>query len=133
MSLYEARKLRQIDCNRWLFRFLVGFLGSLFTNADSLNNWYANLNKPAFNPPSWVFGPVWTTLYILMGIAAFFGLAKRSRQQMRPPGTTFIRNSTRLERSMDRRYSLVCSSPLLGLIDIVLLLFCDCYDDCLFL
>ena len=50
---------------------LVGFLGSFFTTAESLNNWYANLNKPWFNPPDWIFGPVWTTLYILMGIAAF--------------------------------------------------------------
>lgn len=50
---------------------LVGVLGSLFTTADSLNSWYANLNKPPFSPPDWIFGPVWTTLYVLMGIAMF--------------------------------------------------------------
>ena len=50
---------------------LVGIMGSLFTTADSLGNWYANLNKPAFNPPNWIFGPVWTMLYIMMGISAF--------------------------------------------------------------
>lgn len=35
------------------------------------SGWYATLAKPALNPPSWVFGPVWTTLFALMGIAAF--------------------------------------------------------------
>lgn len=49
---------------------LAGGIGSFFT-ASSLDAWYTNLSKPALNPPSWVFGPVWTTLFILMGIAAF--------------------------------------------------------------
>ena len=49
----------------------VGFVGSLFTTSESLSIWYAGLNKPFFNPPDWLFGPVWTTLYILMGISVF--------------------------------------------------------------
>lgn len=48
----------------------VGMVGSLFT-APSIPTWYAALNKPAFNPPSWLFAPVWITLYTLMGIALF--------------------------------------------------------------
>lgn len=49
---------------------LAGLLGTIVT-APAIPGWYAALEKPALNPPSWVFGPVWTTLYVLMGIAAF--------------------------------------------------------------
>lgn len=49
---------------------LAGIIGSFFTT-PSIQSWYATLAKPSFNPPSWIFGPVWTTLFVLMGIAAF--------------------------------------------------------------
>ena len=49
---------------------LAGIVGSVFT-VSAIPNWYAGLTKPALNPPSWVFGPVWTALYALMGIAVF--------------------------------------------------------------
>ncbi len=49
--------------------FFVGFLGQLATQS-SIADWYPSLNKPWFNPPDWIFGPVWTVLYILMGISA---------------------------------------------------------------
>jgi len=48
----------------------AGFLGSLATT-NSIPNWYKNLVKPSFTPPSWVFGPAWITLYVMMGIALF--------------------------------------------------------------
>jgi translocator protein len=47
---------------------IIGFIGSLFTTAN-IPIWYASLNKPWFNPPNWLFGPVWTVLYILMGVS----------------------------------------------------------------
>lgn len=50
--------------------FLTAFLGSLVTT-PSIDSWYAGLNKPFFNPPNWLFAPVWTILFILMGIAAY--------------------------------------------------------------
>jgi translocator protein len=46
---------------------LAGLVGSQFEPGT----WYAGLEKPPWNPPSWVFGPVWTTLYVLMGVAAW--------------------------------------------------------------
>ena len=49
---------------------LAGFIGSIFT-MPSIPGWYAGLAKPSFNPPGWIFGPVWITLYALMGIAAW--------------------------------------------------------------
>lgn len=45
-------------------------IGSLFTT-PSIASWYTGLAKPKLSPPNWVFGPVWTTLFLLMGIAAF--------------------------------------------------------------
>jgi len=38
---------------------------------DAVSSWYPTLNQPFWTPPSWLFGPVWTTLYVLMGTAAF--------------------------------------------------------------
>lgn len=49
---------------------MAGIIGSIFT-AKNIPTWYASLIKPVFNPPAWLFGPVWTTLFLLMGIAAF--------------------------------------------------------------
>ncbi len=55
---------------------LAGIVGSFFT-VSSVNSWYPELIKPVFNPPSWVFGPVWILLYTLMGIALFLVLWDR--------------------------------------------------------
>lgn len=54
----------------------TGILGSFFT-VSSIPIWYQTLNKPAFSPPNWVFGPVWTILYILMGISLYLVWTKR--------------------------------------------------------
>lgn len=48
---------------------VIGFLSSVATQT-SVNTWFTTLNKPSFNPPSWLFAPVWTILYIMMGVAA---------------------------------------------------------------
>ena len=49
---------------------LVGFTSGMFT-MEGVKTWYLTINRPTWNPPNWVFAPVWTTLYILMGIALF--------------------------------------------------------------
>lgn len=53
-----------------LIPLLVGGISGFFTTSG-VQGWYATANKPSFNPPNWIFAPVWTTLYVLMGIALF--------------------------------------------------------------
>ncbi|MCX5698972.1 MAG: tryptophan-rich sensory protein [Candidatus Omnitrophica bacterium] len=48
----------------------AGIIGSFFTRR-SIPEWYSFINKPVFNPPNWVFAPVWASLFTLMGVAAF--------------------------------------------------------------
>lgn len=50
--------------------FFAAFIGSLATT-PSVTTWYANLMQPPLTPPGWVFGPVWTLLYLLMAIALY--------------------------------------------------------------
>ena len=52
-------------------RLLLVFSASLTSVFVSTGGWYAELNKPPWNPPGWIFGPVWTLLYILMAVAAW--------------------------------------------------------------
>lgn len=49
---------------------ILGAIAGLYT-ADAIPEWYKGLNRPSFSPPNWLFGPVWTILYILMGISLF--------------------------------------------------------------
>ena len=50
--------------------FLAAGIGSLFTTS-AIDTWYTTLQKPFFNPPNWIFGPVWTLLYFMMGISLY--------------------------------------------------------------
>ena len=54
-----------------LLCFAAGALGGLFTASSVNSSWYLELEKPAFNPPGWVFGPVWTLLYASMAVAVW--------------------------------------------------------------
>ncbi len=58
----------------------IAFLPSLGAVAVKPGGWYAALNKPLWNPPSWIFGPVWTLLYILIGLAGYFVWTRGRRE-----------------------------------------------------
>lgn len=99
----------------------AGAIGSVFT-VTSLDSWYANLVKPSFNPPGWVFGPVWTLLYTLMGIAAWLVWKRGSLSgpPVRGALTLFL-----LQLALNALWSVLffgLKSPLLALVDIAALL-----------
>ena len=60
--------------------YLVALLGSAVT-LPSISTWYAGLNKPVFNPPNFIFGPVWTILYTLMGVALYLVWDKEKKNK----------------------------------------------------
>ncbi|WP_438480533.1 TspO/MBR family protein [Oleiharenicola lentus] len=64
---------------------ISGAIGSWAT-FPSVRAWYPTLNKPTWNPPNWIFGPMWTTLYVLMGIAVW-----RAWRRCLEPGVTGVR------------------------------------------
>ncbi len=110
---------------------MAGIVGSLFT-APAIPVWYAGLRKPDISPPNWVFAPVWTALYLLMGISLFLvwnvGLDEGS-----------VRRSIVLfgvQLAMNAIWSYLffgLRSPLLGLVWIVALLGFDSAHDRLLL
>ncbi len=67
----------------------IGTLVGYLSNSGYSNQWFANLAKPAFIPPGWAFGVVWTTLYTLMGIALAMILAEPDSMQRRTALTLF--------------------------------------------
>ena len=67
---------------------LVGAAGGYFTST-SVKGWFTTLNKPFFNPPAWLFAPVWTTLYILMGIAFFLIWQSKTVKELKQKAVTF--------------------------------------------
>jgi len=97
---------------------LAGFLGSLFTT-PAIPTWYATLKKPFFTPPNWIFSPVWISLFILMGISLFFVWRRQGHPQFKKALIFFF-----VQLILNVLWSLAffgLRSPLLGLIDIILL------------
>jgi len=84
----------------------------------NLTPWYAGLVKPSFNPPNWVFGPVWTTLYLMMAFALWriLRLPEASAERRRALGLLFV------QLALNAAWSwmfFAANSPLLGLINII--------------
>lgn len=103
----------------FLFVFLAAAFGSIFTS-PAIGTWYATLVKPVFAPPNWVFGPVWTTLYILMAISLYLVWKKgykKNKDAITAFGIQLIMNASWSFAFFGLR------SPLLGMINIIVLWF----------
>ena len=97
----------------------AGGIGSTFT-APAIPGWYATLAKPSFSPPNWVFAPVWTLLYIMMGLAAAIVWQKGLQNpQVRTALVVFL-----IQLILNMVWSALffgLRSPLYGLVDILFL------------
>ncbi|WP_421696145.1 TspO/MBR family protein [Aestuariivirga sp.] len=94
----------------------AGIFGGLVT-ADSVGSWYSTLAKPSWNPPSWLFGPVWTLLYIMMAVAAW--LVWRTKDRVGPALTLFF-----VQLALNVAWSLIffgARSPGMALVEVVFL------------
>lgn len=98
---------------------LVGILGTPFTLA-AIPTWYANLNKPIFAPPNWIFGPVWTILYFLMGISFYLILKHGWKKKAVKTAVKFFLAQLTLNFFWSPIF-FGLQSPLLGLITIVVM------------
>ena len=90
--------------------------GGLFT-AGSVQDWYPTLHKPAWTPPSWIFGPVWTILYVMMAIAAWLVWRKRKVDKVHGALGLFV-----LQLVLNAAWSPLffgLKNPLAGLLDII--------------
>ena len=83
--MYESVRMSGKDVIRLIVAcgasLCAGLVGSLVMVDEGFRPWYSSLEKPAFTPPGWLFGPVWTILYILIGVAAFLVWRKGLRSR----------------------------------------------------
>jgi translocator protein len=94
----------------------VAGLGSIFT-VGSVRDWYPTLQKPSWNPPSWLFGPVWTILYLMMAIAAWLVWRRRELFSVNSALALFV-----FQLILNVAWSPLffgLKNPLAGLLDIV--------------
>ena len=99
--------------------FLVQIIGGLFT-ASSVNDWYQTLKQPAWSPPDWLFGPVWTILYVMIAFAGWLVYIKRSSKLKR--FALLLYAGQLLFNLLWTFFFFYLKSPFLGFIDIVILI-----------
>jgi benzodiazapine receptor len=119
------RKLKKKDIIRLVAAIAIcefaGVFGSIFT-FSAIPTWYSALNKPWFSPPNWLFGPVWTLLYLLMGISLYLIWNKGLRSKK-------VENAVKIfgvQLFLNALWSVLffgLRSPFLGLVGIILLWF----------
>ncbi|MGE0792597.1 MAG: TspO/MBR family protein [Candidatus Woesearchaeota archaeon] len=122
--MFEIKNLKKI--NYWklvsaiLICQLAGIIGSIFT-APSVKTWYTTIIKPSFNPPNYLFGPVWTTLFILMGISLYIIWDNKKKSKFKKKAITIFS----IQLFLNLLWSILFfgfKSPLLASIEIVILL-----------
>lgn len=99
--------------------FLAAGIGSVFTTS-AIDTWYTTLQKPVFSPPNWIFGPVWTLLYLMMGISLYiFWNTKTNAKERRQGLSLFF-----VQLALNVLWSILffgLKSPIAALIGIILL------------
>ena len=98
---------------------LVGYFSGMVTR-DSITTWYPTLVKPSFNPPNWVFAPVWTILYIMMGVAGgmVWNRLEQDPENVKKAFTFFI-----IQLALNAAWSVIFfyfHNPFLALIEVIL-------------
>lgn len=98
----------------------VGYLSGIVTR-ESVTSWYTTIEKPSFNPPNWIFQPVWTSLYIMMGIAAglIWQQIETKKEAVRTALVFFF-----VQLALNALWSILffgLKNPLLALIEIIVL------------
>ena len=95
---------------------LIGYFSGMVTR-DSITTWYPTLVKPSFNPPNWVFAPVWTILYIMMGVAGgmVWNRLEKDPENVKKAFTFFI-----IQLALNAAWSVIffyLHNPFLALLD----------------
>jgi tryptophan-rich sensory protein len=98
---------------------LVGYFSGMVPR-DSITTWYPTLVKPSFNPPNWVFAPVWTILYIMMGVAGgmVWNRLEQDPENVKKAFTFFI-----IQLALNAAWSVIFfyfHNPFLALIEVIL-------------
>lgn len=101
-----------------LFCLGAGVIGSFFT-FSAIPTWYVYLDKPTFSPPDWIFGPVWTTLYILMGISLSKVLISENKKRKKAVRIFMLQLMLNIAWSI---FFFGFKNMTLGFVDIILLL-----------
>jgi tryptophan-rich sensory protein len=95
---------------------IAGGIGAIFTT-PKIQTWYSGLHKPFFSPPNWVFGPVWSALFLLMGISLFLVWKKKKLGDK-------VFNSFWIQLGLNVLWSIIffgLENPGLALLEIILL------------
>lgn len=117
--------MKKIDYKKLVICLLIpqlaGLLGSI-ANFTSLDSWYISLVKPSFNPPSWIFGPVWTFLFLLMGLSLYLVWQKKGSFHKKQWNLTIKIFSVQLGLNILWSYLFFFfHNPLAGFLEIILL------------